>query len=130
MKTDCPGVCDALDDHSLTSGFVGLKTPAGMMTLTELSRTLGMSHSSASGIVDRLQARGLLRRTVDPADGRRTPIEVIEDVRRYVGELEAGPSGRLARVLKAATPAERAAIRKGLALLTQLLGSRRHGEEP
>src|SRR4030095_13182690 len=31
------------------------------MTLTELSRTLGMSHSSASGIVDRLQACGLLR---------------------------------------------------------------------
>jgi DNA-binding MarR family transcriptional regulator len=79
MKTDCPGVCDALDD---------------------------------------------------PADGRRTPIEVTEDVRRYVGELEEGASGRLARVLKAATPAERAATRKGLALLTQLLGSRRHGEEP
>ena len=34
----------------------------GPTTLTELSRSLGMSHSSASGIVDRLQLRGLVRR--------------------------------------------------------------------
>ena len=93
----------------------------GPMTLTELSRTLGMSHSSASGIVDRLQARGLVRRTEDASDGRRTPIEVTDAVRRYVRELEEGPSGRLVRLLEAATPAQRAAIKKGLGLLSDLL---------
>ena len=34
----------------------------GPMALTELSRTLGTSHSTASGIVDRLAARGLVHR--------------------------------------------------------------------
>jgi DNA-binding MarR family transcriptional regulator len=100
----------------------------GPMTLTELSRALGMSHSSASGIVDRLQARGLLRRTEDAVDRRRTSIAVTEAVQRYVRELEAGPSGRLVEALAKATPAQRAAIKKGLELLCHLLGSRAKAE--
>jgi len=100
----------------------------GPMTLTELSRSLGMSHSSASGIVDRLQARGLLCRTEDATDRRRTSIEVTEAVQRYVRELEAGPSGRLVEALGNATPAQRAAIKKGLELLCDLLGSRRKSD--
>ena len=97
----------------------------GPMTLTELSRSLGMSHSSASGIIDRLQARGLVRRTEDATDRRRTSIEVTEAVQRYVRELEVGPSGRLVEALGKATPAQRAAITTGLDLLCRLLGSRR-----
>jgi DNA-binding MarR family transcriptional regulator len=100
----------------------------GAMTLTELSRTLGMSHSSASGIVDRLQNRGLLRRTPHPSDRRRTSIEVTDVVRRYVRELEEGPTGRLLRALKTATPAQRVAIKHGLRVLADLLGSRREAD--
>lgn len=100
----------------------------GPMTLTELSRSLGMSHSSASGIVDRLQARGLLRRTEDASDRRRMSIEVTEAVQRYVRELEAGPSGRLVEALASATPPERATIKKGLELLCRLLGPPRKSE--
>jgi MarR family transcriptional regulator, organic hydroperoxide resistance regulator len=94
----------------------------GPMTLTELSVTLGMTHSTASGIVDRLQARGLLRRSPDPVDRRRTRISVTDKVARYVSELEAGPSGRLAGALERATPAERRAITNGLDRLCALLG--------
>src|ERR687885_1307752 len=61
----------------------------GALTLTELSRAMGTSHSTASGIVDRLQARGLVRRTPDATDRRRTRLTVTEDVTRYVRELEA-----------------------------------------
>ena len=95
----------------------------GAMTLTDLSRTLGMSHSSASGIVDRLESRGLVRRSEDTTDRRRTSIEVTDSVRRYVRELDEGPSGRLARALESAPPADRAAIGKGLRLLRDLLAS-------
>jgi DNA-binding MarR family transcriptional regulator len=96
---------------------------AGPTTLTELSRTLGMSHSTASGIVDRLQARGLLRRAPDAEDRRRTRIVVTDKVTRYVKELQQGPTGRLSAALARATPAQRAAIRKGLRLVSDLLGS-------
>lgn len=100
----------------------------GPTTLTELSRTLGSSHSSTSGIVDRLQARGLVRRTEDASDRRRTQIEVTDAVHRYVRSLEEGPAGRLVRVLEAATPAQRAAIKQGLRLLRDLLSSYRQSE--
>jgi DNA-binding MarR family transcriptional regulator len=93
----------------------------GSMTLTELSGTLGMTHSTASGIVDRLQARGLLRRSPDATDRRRTRISVTDKVTRYVRELAAGPSGRLAAALERATPAERRAIKTGLGRLSALL---------
>ena len=93
----------------------------GPMTLTELSHTLRMSHSTASGIVDRLQSRGLIRRTQDTADRRRTSIAVTEIVTRYVRQLDEGPSGRLASRLAHATPAQRRAIKRGLKLLCDLL---------
>ena len=93
----------------------------GPMMLTELSRTLGMSHSTASGIVDRLASRGLLQRNADATDKRRTRIVVTDKVTRYVKELEAGPAGRLAAALAATTPDERRTIAQGLQLLRELL---------
>jgi DNA-binding MarR family transcriptional regulator len=94
---------------------------SGPLTLTDLSRTLRMSHSTASGIVDRLQARGLVRRVQDTADRRRTRITVTEKVTRYVGQIAEGPSGRLANALAHASPAQRRAITTGLRLLCELL---------
>jgi MarR family transcriptional regulator, organic hydroperoxide resistance regulator len=93
----------------------------GPMTLTEISGTLGMGHSTASGIVDRLQARGFVRRAEDAADRRRTRISVTAKVTGYVNRLEAGPFGRLAQGLATASAEDRRAIRKGLRLLRELL---------
>jgi DNA-binding MarR family transcriptional regulator len=93
----------------------------GPMTLTDLSRTLGMSHSTASGIVDRLSSRGLLQRNPDPADRRRTRIVVTDRVTRYVSELQGGPAGRLAAALAAASPTQRRSIARSLQLLRELL---------
>ena len=93
----------------------------GPLTLTELSRAMATSHSTASGIVDRLQARGLVRRTPDEADRRRTRIAVTEEVTRYVRELEEGPAGQLLGALRRASPQQRRAIRQGLTLLRELL---------
>ena len=49
---------------------------------------------------------------------------VTDKVTRYVQELQAGPSGRLASALAKATPGERDAIRRGLRLLSSMLRSR------
>jgi DNA-binding MarR family transcriptional regulator len=93
----------------------------GPLTLTALSRAVGMSHSTASGIVDRLEARGLVRRTPDAEDRRRAWISVTEPVTGYVRQLEEGPAGRLVAVLAAASAERRHAIRDGLRLLRELL---------
>jgi DNA-binding MarR family transcriptional regulator len=93
----------------------------GPTTLTEVSRALGMGHSTASGILDRLQARGLIRRVQDPDDQRRTRILVTDKVTRYVQELQVGPAGRLAAALAKASRAERRTIRQGLKVLADVL---------
>src|SRR5580698_5762227 len=43
--------------------------PAGL-TQAELSRSLIMHRSNATGLIDRLEGRGLVRRTDDPEDRR------------------------------------------------------------
>jgi DNA-binding MarR family transcriptional regulator len=93
----------------------------GPSTLTDVSRTLAMNHSTASGIVDRLQARGLVRRTQDATDRRRTRIAVTDKVTRYVHELQVGPAARLAAALGKLAPTERQTIARGLRLLSKLL---------
>jgi DNA-binding MarR family transcriptional regulator len=98
---------------------------AGPTTLTELSQRMGMTHSTLSGIVDRLEARRLVSRTPDEADRRRTRIEVTEHVAQYVRELEEGPSARLAAALARASPEQRRAILEGVKLLRELLGGAR-----
>jgi DNA-binding MarR family transcriptional regulator len=113
-------------EHGLTGPQVTVMAQLvtkGPLTLTDLSRSLSMSHSTASGIVDRLETRGLVRRTADTADRRRTAIAVTDGVRRYVRELEEGPAGKLVKVLRTATPVQRAVIRRGLTLLCELLGA-------
>src|SRR5262245_27091980 len=93
----------------------------GPMSLTELSRALSMSHSTASGIADRLQQRGLLQRRDDATDRRRTALAVTDNVTQYVRKLEAGPAGRLVAVLERATPDQRRAITRGVKTLRKLL---------
>jgi DNA-binding MarR family transcriptional regulator len=111
-------------EHGLTGPQVTVMTclvNRGSMTVTELSGLIGMSHSTASGIIDRLEARGLVRRSPDAKDQRRTAIAVTDMVTRYVRELEAGPSGRLASALAMASADQRRAISKGLETLRAIL---------
>lgn len=93
----------------------------GPMTLMDISATLGMGHSTASGIVDRLESRGFVRRTADATDRRRTRISVTAKITGYVSRLEMGPFGRLAQGLSTTSAEDRRAIRTGLRLLRELL---------
>lgn len=97
----------------------------GPLSLKDLSRELGLSHSTVSGIVDRLERRGLLHREVDERDRRLTRISITPDVKGYVdqGLLEA-QLGRLLPALRSATPEERRRIKEGLTLLHSLIEGR------
>jgi DNA-binding MarR family transcriptional regulator len=95
------------------------------MSLKDLSRDLGLAHSTASGIVDRLEKQGLVERQPDPADGRITRIVPTDQVREFVAKtmpaLELHP---LAQALLGATPAERRQVSEGLRVLRELLERR------
>src|ERR1700733_5827698 len=54
------------------------------ISLKDLSKQVGLAHSTVSGIVDRLEKRGLLERKTDAADGRTRRIAASKVVRNYL----------------------------------------------
>jgi DNA-binding MarR family transcriptional regulator len=49
------------------------------LRMTELARYLGLDKSTMTGLVDRAEKRGLLRRARDPADGRVVDVFLSAD---------------------------------------------------
>jgi len=92
------------------------------VSLKELSREVSLAHSTVSGIVDRLEKRGMVERRADPEDGRTSriyPTIIVADfVREQLPRLSRGP---LEDALGRATKAERAAIGGALRRLRELL---------
>ncbi len=95
---------------------------SGSMSLKELSKELGLAHSTVSGIVDRLEKQGMVERKAEETDLRLSKIVVAEEVRTYLRDtwpaLEMHP---LAEALRAATPAERQEVLQGVRVLRRLL---------
>ena len=92
------------------------------LSLKDLSKELGLAHSTVSGIVDRLEKQGLVKRQTDEADRRLAKLVVTDQVRKFLREtwpaLEMHP---LAKALRAATPAEREQVLQGVRTLRRLL---------
>jgi len=92
------------------------------LSLKDLSKELGLAHSTVSGIVDRLEKQGLVKRQTDEADRRLAKLVVADQVRKFLREtwpaLEMHP---LAEALRAATPAERQQVLQGVRTLRRLL---------
>jgi len=96
----------------------------GPLPLKDLSRELGLSHSTVSGIVDRLERRGLARRAVDLADRRISLISVTDVVDAYAREgYSRGQAGRLLPALESANADQRRSIKAALTLLHSLLAA-------
>jgi DNA-binding MarR family transcriptional regulator len=92
------------------------------LSLSELSGRMGLSHSTVSGIVSRLERRGFLQRSVRPDDRRYVQIELTAEVKRWLEHnLPASRRQPLAEALSRATRKERAAVLDGVATLARLL---------
>jgi DNA-binding MarR family transcriptional regulator len=92
------------------------------INLRDLSRAVSLAHSTVSGIVDRLEKRGMVERRPDPEDGRTSRIYptamVNEFVRERMPRLAAGP---LEAALNRVDDGERAAIAHAVERLRELL---------
>jgi DNA-binding MarR family transcriptional regulator len=94
------------------------------ISLKDLSREVSLAHSTVSGIVDRLEKRGMIERRADAADGRITRIYPTATVTRWLlQQMPALTRRPLESALSRATPNERATIEKAVARLRQLLSS-------
>jgi DNA-binding MarR family transcriptional regulator len=92
------------------------------LSLKQLSAQVSLAHSTVSGIVDRLQARGLVLRGRDEADGRATVIAPSAEVRDFLSnrmpELAISP---LTKALRGASKSEQATVLRGLRKLRALI---------
>jgi DNA-binding MarR family transcriptional regulator len=95
----------------------------GPTTVGELASRLGLTLPTVSGVLADLDRAGLVERRPDPADRRRTIVEVIPGQATLVGEWLDGAAEPLARVLDKLTPGEQEAFLKAMDLLeTELRG--------
>jgi DNA-binding MarR family transcriptional regulator len=92
------------------------------LSLKEVSRQVGLAHSTVSGIVDRLEKQGLLERRVDEKDRRVSLIVASKIVRDYVRDTLPGLVVHpLVEALRRAKPPERRAIVEGVRLLRRVV---------
>jgi DNA-binding MarR family transcriptional regulator len=99
-----------------------LRSSNAGLSLSELSKRMGLTHSTVSGIVDRLEARGFLRRVQREDDRRFVEVHLTEAIKRWLqDELPAKRVDPIAETLATASASDRAAIRKGVVTLARLL---------
>jgi len=95
----------------------------GPITVGELASRLGLTLPTVSGVMADLDRAGFVRRHADPADRRRTIVQIADDKRALVSEWLDGAAGPLARVLDKLSPVEQEAFLKAMDLLeTELRG--------
>ncbi|HTS76550.1 MAG TPA: MarR family transcriptional regulator [Bryobacteraceae bacterium] len=103
-------------------GVMQALVQSGGLSLKELSRQMGLAHSTVSGVVDRLEMRGMVRRRTDAKDRRISRIlpspAVQQFLRNTLPRLELNP---LVDALKRAGPRERDEIAAALERLRRLL---------
>lgn len=93
----------------------------GPLSVSDLSARLGIGLATASLLVGELGRVGLLARTEDESDRRRTIVDLAPGQRQAIGAFVAKRAGVIQTALETLEPAERAALIKGLrAIVTAL----------
>jgi DNA-binding MarR family transcriptional regulator len=93
----------------------------GDRSVGELARELGLSLPAASTLARELEEHGLITRSEDPADRRRTVVGLAPATERAVRRWLAARSLPLEKALAALSEGEQEAFLKGLAALADAL---------
>ncbi|HTE64442.1 MAG TPA: MarR family winged helix-turn-helix transcriptional regulator [Solirubrobacteraceae bacterium] len=104
------------------AALVALDGLAGGASIDALRRLLGITHSGAVRLVDRLAAAGLVERRVG-ADARAVAIHLTPQGRRTARRVRAAREAALEQVLSPLSPAQREQLKS-------LLGTMAQGLEP
>lgn len=117
---------------------LGLTGPQGMMIymlikngplkISALSELLGLSNSTVSGIVDRLEANGHVLRQRSEKDRRVVNVSVTVEVKEKMDAHENVVDSVISNTLNKATEEEVQTISDGLSILNKLLETTDKGE--
>lgn len=95
----------------------------GPVTVSELASRLGLTLPTVSGVLADLDRAGFVERRPDPADRRRTIVQITAAQASLITEWLDGAATPLARVLDKLNPSEQEAFLKAMNLLETELRS-------
>jgi DNA-binding MarR family transcriptional regulator len=98
---------------------IGELRDCGSLTQRELAQRLRLQKSTVSRLIDELERRRLVRRTSHPDDGRSVLIDLTSMGRRRAERLAEARQALFSRLLAEIAPAERRAVVRSLARLTE-----------
>ena len=95
----------------------------GEVTISKLAQTLGISHPTASHLVERLVQAGLVERVEHAADRRYTLARLTSQGTMMVQRLRQGRENRLQHWLVQLDEQDLAALRQGLEALNRIVAA-------
>jgi DNA-binding MarR family transcriptional regulator len=95
------------------------------LTIADLAEMIGRSPSATSRIVSSLETRGLIRRREEVADRRQRTLEVTDDGRALLGQIDSARAEEFLSIVRMLPPGERALIAMGVAALSTRAMNRR-----
>ncbi len=90
-------------------------------TPRRVAEVLGVGRTTVTGLLDRLEAEGLLLRAIDPADKRSFTLSLTPKGRELVEQIDRMRREQLERALLQLDPVALAALHHGLAALTEAM---------
>jgi DNA-binding MarR family transcriptional regulator len=93
----------------------------GPLTPSELAARERVQRPTATRLLARLEAPGLVARTADPADRRSSLVAVTPAGASLLAEVRTRKDAYLARRLRALSPEERATLRRASEILERML---------
>lgn len=97
--------------------LIGILSHNGQMKISDLSEKIGLSNSTVSGIVDRLEKQGFVERIRSKEDRRVVYVDLTDMARNFSGERFGKFEESFEDILRSATPEEIEIIIKGFETL-------------
>ena len=101
--------------------LMGTLAHHGEMKISELSEKLGLSNSTVSGILDRLESQGLVERTRSKEDRRVVYIKVTDEFRKHSQKHFEEINKLIEQMMDKATPEELDIILEGMNTLEKVM---------
>lgn len=89
-------------------------------SMADIARTLGVAPTVITGLVDRLEVRGLIRREPHSSDRRRIQLVLTDRGREISDRVEEGIATRIEQHVAALDPDQQQHLLEGLMLFEQL----------
>jgi DNA-binding MarR family transcriptional regulator len=98
--------------------------------MADIARMLGVAPTVITGLVDRLEVRGLIRRESHPTDRRRIQLVLTEHGQEISQRVEEAIAARIEQQIGLLDPERQQHLRDGLMLFEQLTTELERQEQP